>query len=105
MKKNMQKLLALGLSSAMLLSLAGCGGSQTDSTAAGSTEDAAVQTEEAKSTNKKAAEAGTNAEKATDDAAFQKFDSPVTIKIGQQAYPTLSFPDGDTNEDNVYTVI
>lgn len=103
MKRKMQKFMALGLSSAMLLTLAGCGSSQTDTTANATTENTAVQTEEAKSANKEAAKAGTNAEKASDEEAFQKFDSPVTIKIGQQAYPTMSFPDGDTNEDNVYT--
>ena len=34
---------------------------------------------------------------------FMKFDHVVEVHIGQQAYPTLSFPEGDTNEDNVYT--
>lgn len=34
---------------------------------------------------------------------FKKFDEPVEIHIGQMAYPTLGFPEGDTNEDNVYT--
>ena len=34
---------------------------------------------------------------------FTKFDEPVEIHIGQQAYPTFKFPEGDTNEDNVYT--
>lgn len=34
---------------------------------------------------------------------FMKFDEPVEIHIGQMAQPTMSFPEGDTNEDNVYT--
>jgi multiple sugar transport system substrate-binding protein/putative aldouronate transport system substrate-binding protein len=32
-----------------------------------------------------------------------KFEKPVTIHVGQQAYPTQKFPGGDTNEDNVFT--
>lgn len=34
---------------------------------------------------------------------FMKFDEVVEVHIGQQAYPTLKFPEGDTNEDNVFT--
>lgn len=43
--------------------------------------------------------------KGTTQAAdpFMKFDEPVEIHIGQMAYPTLKFPNGDTNENNVYT--
>ncbi len=34
---------------------------------------------------------------------FMKFDHVVEVHIGQMAYPTQAFPDGDTNEDNVFT--
>lgn len=34
---------------------------------------------------------------------FMKFDHVVEVHVGQQAYPTLKFPEGDTNEDNVFT--
>lgn len=34
---------------------------------------------------------------------FMKFDDVVEVHIGQMAYPTQAFPDGDTNEDNVFT--
>lgn len=34
---------------------------------------------------------------------FMKFDHVVEVHIGQMAYPTLPFPQGDTNENNVYT--
>lgn len=34
---------------------------------------------------------------------FMKFDEVVEVHVGQQAYPTLKFPEGDSNEDNVFT--
>lgn len=34
---------------------------------------------------------------------FMKFDDVVEVHIGQIAHPTLKFPEGDTNEDNVFT--
>ena len=34
---------------------------------------------------------------------FMKFDDVVEVHIGQMAYPTQALPDGDTNEDNVFT--
>lgn len=88
MRKRFQKGMALALSALMALSVTACGNTAADAPAGG--QDA----------GEGAALAG--AETAKGDP-FQKFAEPVEIHIGQQAYPTLKFPEGDTNEDNVYT--
>ena len=52
----------------------------------------------------KSSKASTTASASSEKAnPFKKFDKPVTIHIGQQAYPTQKFPSGDTNENNVFT--
>ena len=101
MRKRLKKITALGLSTAMILSLTACGSTAAGDSAA-TAPDTAVTAEKDVASVEAAANTASS-EAAGDDAAFQKFDETVDIHIGQQAYPTLSFPDGDTNEDNVYT--
>lgn len=84
-----KKLGAFIVASAMLTSVfAGCG-SSNDSGAAG--------------TGTAVSSSGSTAAADEKTDPFMKFDKPVTIHVGQQAYPTQKFPEGDTNEDNVFT--
>lgn len=46
---------------------------------------------------------GSTGDRAEEPDPFMKFDKPVDIHIGQMAYPTQKFPEGDSNENNVYT--
>ena len=103
MKKYFQKATALLMAVTMASSLTACGGDtagapESDAAAENTSEETASQTESGEASES----TGDTVQEATGDP-FMKFAEPVEIHIGQQAYPTLKFPDGDTNEDNVYT--
>lgn len=95
-KRANKRALALLLAGSLALSMAGCGKSNAPSAEGDST---GVSGENGESLS---AEGGSETAAAAGDP-FMKFEEPVEIHIGQQAYPTLKFPEGDTNEDNVYT--
>ena len=113
-----KRLVALMLTAAMSVSLAGCG-----STAATGTGSAAAETKAAAGTEASGtAAAGTSSDGTiagwvaaadekddaepgkNDDRAFKKFDKVVEVHIGEQIDPTdKTLPDGDTADNNQYT--
>lgn len=89
-RKRAAKAVALSLSAALSLSLAACGQSGEEGVGNGGG-------------SKGGASSASGQPSEGEADPFMKFDEPVEIHIGQQAYPTMKFPEGDTNEDNVYT--
>lgn len=99
MKKYVKKATALLAAVTMVSSLTACGG---DAPAANGG-DTSVDAPAAETPNTEGETTVADAAQTAAGDPFMKFAEPVEIHIGQQAYPTLKFPDGDTNEDNVYT--
>ena len=104
MKKHVKKAMALLVTVTMVSSLTACGGGDTPAASGGDTSgDVSSAAETPQTEGETTADGSEGAAQTATGDPFMKFDEPVEIHIGQQAYPTMKFPDGDTNEDNVYT--
>ena len=99
MKKYVKKATALLAAVTMVSSLTACGGDAPSANGG----DTSVDAPAAETPNTEGETTVADAAQTAAGDPFMKFAEPVEIHIGQQAYPTLKFPDGDTNEDNVYT--